>query len=277
MAIPFPFVARLCATLGVSLLLATAAAQPAREPPEPYVGQPGKDVIWVPSPLSTVEKMLDMARVGPRDYVIDLGSGDGRNVIEAAKRGARALGVEYNADLVALSARNAAAAGVADRARFVQGDMFEADISQATVLALFLLPDNLSKLSAKFLALPPGTRIVTNGYRIYDWDVYDSGLAEGDCDNWCTVYLYLVPARAAGTWRFPAGELRLEQKFTRVSGKLVSGRSETPLSDGRMEAERISFRLGEAQFAGEVRGDTLSVVNRRTGERWSGVRTRAKR
>ena len=120
----------------------------------PYVGQPGKDVVWVPTPPVLVEKMLDMAKVTSRDYVIDLGSGDGRNVIAAAKRGARALGVEYDRELLALARKNAIEAGVGERARFVEGDMFEADISGATVLALFLLPDNLQRLKPKFSGLP---------------------------------------------------------------------------------------------------------------------------
>src|SRR5512145_3562576 len=124
-----------------ALTLLGAASAFAQTPSEPYVGQPGKDVVWVPTPHTLTEKMLDMAKVTSKDFVIDLGSGDGRNVIAAAKRGARALGVEYNPDLVQYSKANAAKAGVADRATFIQGDMFEADISKATVMALFLLPD----------------------------------------------------------------------------------------------------------------------------------------
>jgi len=165
--------------------------------PEPYEGQPGKDVVWVPTPQALVEKMLDMAKVTPRDYVIDLGSGDGRNVIAAARRGARALGVEYDPGLVALARRNAAAAGVAKRARFVRGDMYEADISKATVLALFLLPQNLEQLKPKFERLRPGTRIVSNGYEIPGWEPTEVGTSEGECGSWCTAYLYVVPRKAA--------------------------------------------------------------------------------
>ena len=168
------------------------ATQPSQAPDEPFVGQPGKDVIWVPTPPTLVEKMLDMAAVTARDYVMDLGSGDGRNIIAAAKRGARALGVEYDPNLVQLSRRRAAAEGVADRARFVEGDMFEADISKATVLALFLLPDNLLTLKPKFEQLRPGTRIVTNGYQIAGWEPAEVGVAGGDCAPWCTAYLYVV-------------------------------------------------------------------------------------
>ena len=180
--------------LATTLLATTAAAQSGVAASEPYVGQPGKDVIWVPTPPTLVEKMLDMATVTPKDFVIDLGSGDGRNVIAAAKRGARALGVEYDQNLVQVSRRAASAEGVADRAKFMQGDMFEADISKATVLALFLLPDNLERLKPKFERLRPGTRIVTNGYQIAGWDAKEVGVAGGDCAPWCTAYLYIVPA-----------------------------------------------------------------------------------
>ena len=180
--------------LATTLLATTAAAQSGAPADEPYVGQPGKDVIWVPTPPTLVEKMLDMAAVTAKDFVIDLGSGDGRNVIAAAKRGARALGVEYDQNLVQVSRRAAAVEGVADRAKFMQGDMFEADISKATVLALFLLPDNLERLKPKFERLRPGTRIVTNGYQIAGWNAKEVGVAGGDCAPWCTAYLYVVPA-----------------------------------------------------------------------------------
>ncbi len=178
------------AACALALLPAAAAAST----PEPYEGQPGKDVVWVPTPEALVEKMLDMAKVTPGDYVIDLGSGDGRNVIAAARRGARALGVEYDEALVALSRSKAAAAGVAARARFVQGDMYEADISEATVLALFLLPQNLEVLRPKFERLKPGTRIVSNGYEIPGWQAVEVGNSEGDCGSWCIAYLYVIPA-----------------------------------------------------------------------------------
>jgi SAM-dependent methyltransferase len=165
----------------------------AQKLPEPYVGQPGKDVVWVPTPPVLVEKMLDMARVTDKDYVIDLGSGDGRNIIAAAKRGARALGIEYDSGLIAIARRNAAAEGVTERARFIEGDMYEADISKATVLALFLLPDNLDRLKPKFQRLRPGTRIVVNGYQIPGWEANETGTATGDCGHWCVAYLYIVP------------------------------------------------------------------------------------
>ncbi len=181
------------AACALALLPAAAAAST----PEPYEGQPGKDVVWVPTPQALVEKMLDMAKVTRRDYVIDLGSGDGRNVIAAARRGARALGVEYDPGLVALARRKAVAAGVEKRARFVRGDMYEADISKATVLALFLLPQNLEQLKPKLERLRPGTRIVSNGYEIPGWEPTEIGTSEGDCGSWCIAYLYVVPRKTA--------------------------------------------------------------------------------
>jgi hypothetical protein len=173
-------------------LLALFVSLGCQAQPGPYVGQPGKDVVWVPTPEVLVEKMLDMARVTPQDFVMDLGSGDGRNIIAAARRGARALGIEYDHDLFELAKLNAQKAGVADRALFIKGDMFEADISKATVLALFLLPDNLQKLRPKFERMKPGTRIVVNGFPIDGWTAKETGTATGDCGSWCTAYLYIV-------------------------------------------------------------------------------------
>src|SRR5687767_5026748 len=171
----------------------TAFAQAAPEF-EPYSGQPGKDVIWVPTPPALVEKMLDMAKVTPQDFVIDLGSGDGRNIIAAARRGARGLGVEYDSDLVWLSQQKTTVEGLGHLARFVRGDMYETDISQATVLVLFLLPENLERLRPKFEKLRPGSRIVTNGYAIPGWTAKEVRSAEADCGSWCEAYLYMVPA-----------------------------------------------------------------------------------
>jgi SAM-dependent methyltransferase len=184
--------------VAIAMMAASSVtAQQAQKPPVyvPEVGQQGKDVVWVPTPPELVEKMLDLAKITPRDYVVDLGSGDGRNVIAAAKRGARALGVEYNPDMVALSQRLAAEAGVADKAKFVQGDMFEADFSEATVLAMFLLPDNLNRLKPKMEKLKPGTRIVLNTFGVPGWRPDVTERIEGTCSSWCTAMLYTLPAK----------------------------------------------------------------------------------
>ena len=183
-------------TLLLVLALLTPTAASAQEPFKPTVGQQGKDSVWVPTSPELVEKMLDLAKVTKEDFLIDLGSGDGRMVIAAAKRGARALGVEFNPEMVKLSQQLAAEAGVSDRATFVQGDMFEADISKATVLALFLLPDNLMRLEPKFRALRPGTRIVVNTFGIPNWTPDATEVLTENCTSWCTAMLYKIPPQA---------------------------------------------------------------------------------
>ena len=182
-------------------------------------------------------------------------------MIAAAKRGAQALGVEYNPDMVELSKRAAAKEGVADKAAFVQGDMYEADISQATVLALFLLTENLNKLAPKFLNLRPGARIVINGFGIDGWDPDETARADGDCGSWCTAHLFYVPAKVAGTWRLPQGELTLEQSFQKLSGTLTSGGTSTPIVNGRLRGDQISFTVGGAKYSGRVNGDTMRGAN----------------
>ena len=238
---------------------------------EPRPGQPGKDVVWVPTPPELVEKMLDMAKVTPQDIVIDLGSGDGRNVIAAAKRGARAIGFEYNPEMVAISRRLAQEAGVSDRATFVEGDMFEADISQATVLALFLLPSNLDKLMPKFIALKPGTRMVNNTFAVTGWEPDATEKVEGSCTSWCTALLNIVPARVAGTWRTGMGALTLTQEFQMVSGTLGT----TALSGGRMYGDQITFTAGDTQYSGRVSGDRIdgTATSGSRSETWSATRS----
>ncbi|MBI4265100.1 MAG: methyltransferase domain-containing protein, partial [Acidobacteria bacterium] len=230
----------------VSVLLLSGATYGQQPPPPfvPQVGQPGKDVVWVPTPPELVEKMLDLANVTPQDFVVDLGSGDGRNVIAAARRGARALGVEFNSKMVELSRLLAAEAGVADRAQFVEGDMFEADISKASVMALFLLPSNMLQLRSKFLDLRPGTRIVSNTFGIQDWEADETVRLDGDCAAWCTALLWIVPAKVAGPWRLSDGELRLEQAYQVVTGTLGS----MPIANGRLRGDAITFTAGAAEY-----------------------------
>ena len=275
-----PNQARVCVALCVLLLMPLAAvAQTATPPPatqgtyEPRVGQAGKDVVWVPSPELTVEKMLDMAKVTAQDFVVDLGSGDGRNVIAAARRGARGLGVEYNPDMVELAKRNAQKAGVADKAQFVQGDMYEAEFSQATVLALFLLPDNLNKLRAKFADLKPGTRIVANTFGIEGWTPEESTSIEGDCTSWCTVLLYYVPAKVDGLWQTPKGDLSLKQEFQTVTGTLGG----VPLESVKLKGDQLGFTAGGAEYSGRVNGNTISGVVKAGGSQTSWTASRQAR
>ena len=247
-------------------------AQAPAEPAAPFEGQPGKDVVWIPSPRDMVEKMLDLARVMPQDYVIDLGSGDGRNVIAAAKRGARALGVEYDPGLVEVSRHAAAAAGVADKASFVEGDMFAADISQATVLILFLIPDNLRKLAAKFRALKPGTRIVSNTYDIEGW-YPEATDRTAPCLAWCIASLYVVPADIAGIWRMPDAELTLEQDLQLVFGTFETGGIAMRIDGGRLNGNQIRFRVNDVAYEGRIKGNTIDgVANGRVTRNWSATR-----
>ncbi|MGE5640526.1 MAG: class I SAM-dependent methyltransferase [Clostridia bacterium] len=244
-----------CLFLFASLAFAAAALAAGAEETPVLPGHPGKDVIWVPTPPALVEKMLDMAKVGPGDFLMDLGSGDGRIVIAAARRGVPALGVEYTPELVQMARRNAAEAGVSTLATFVQGDMFEADLSKATVFCLFLLPVNLQKLEPKFAAMPPGTRIVNNGYKIPGWQEAETGVA-GDCGAWCTAYLYYVPAHVAGKWRFPAGEMTLEQDFETITGTFASSLG-TQRVEGKVRGDRIDLLAGLDEFRGRVSGATM--------------------
>lgn len=211
--------------LAICLTAAPASAQTAAAPAptyEPSVGQPGKDVIWVPTPQLLVDTMLDMAKLTKNDSLMDLGSGDGRLVITAAKRGARAVGVEYNPAMVELSQQNAKREGVAARARFVKADLFETDFSEATVITMFLLPAINLKLRPTILALKPGTRIVSNSFDMGEWepDRRVQLTKEQGCDNYCTAFLWIVPARVGGVHKVSRGELTLEQTFQQVSGTL---------------------------------------------------------
>lgn len=232
---------------------APVAAQ--TRPFEPEIGLGGKDVVWVPTPPELVERMLDLARVTPADVVMDLGSGDGRNVIAAARRGARAIGVEYNPDLVRLSTERAEEAGVGARASFIEGDMFRADISRATVLALFLLPANLETLRDQFLAMAPGTRIVLNTFDIPDWTADESVKLDG-CQHWCTALLYVVPARVEGRWAIDGGTLDLVQTFQMVTGTRTTEEGPQTVT-GRLRGTTLTLQAGDTTLTGDVSADRI--------------------
>jgi SAM-dependent methyltransferase len=233
-----------------------AAAQPAKEY-QPQVGQEGKDVIWVPTPQALVDKMLDIAKVTPKDYVIDLGSGDGRTVITAAKRGAKALGIEYNPDMVELSKRNAAKEGVTNRASFMKADLFESDFSEATVITMFLLPDINLKLRPKILNLKPGTRIVSNSFTMGDWATDETVSVKDSCASYCTAHLWIVPAKVEGTWQMPQGELTLNQTYQMVTGTLKSANGVIPIANGKLNGDQITFTASGTEYSGRVVGDAI--------------------
>ena len=239
--------------------LAFAQAQKAPKTYEPSVGQEGKDVVWVPTPQALVDKMLDMANVTPKDFLMDLGSGDGRTVITAAKRGVRALGIEYNPDMVELSKENAAKEGVSSRATFKKADLFETDFSKATVITMFLLPDINLKLRPKILELKPGTRVVSNTFTMGEWEPDQTATPEGGCGgSWCTALLWIVPAKVAGTHKLPQGELTLKQSFQTLSGTLRANGKTVPV-EGKVRGEEVVFKAGGRQYRGKVNGKSLEI------------------
>jgi SAM-dependent methyltransferase len=246
--------------LAALALFVSTGALAQTTPYEPAFGQGGKDVVWVPTTEAMVEKMLDMARVTPKDFVMDLGSGDGRTVIAAARRGARALGIEYEADLVELSRVNAAQAGVAGRAEFRKADLFETDFSKATVITMFLLPSINVKLRPAILELQPGTRIVSNTFGMDEWMPDETATMEPEtgCDNWCNALLWIVPAKVAGKHALPVGELVLKQQFQMLTGTLRAGGT-TYVVEGRVRGEDVVFRAAGKEYRGRAKAKRLEL------------------
>ncbi|HXC37932.1 MAG TPA: methyltransferase domain-containing protein, partial [Burkholderiales bacterium] len=189
----------------------------------------------------------------------DLGSGDGRTVITAAQRGIRALGIEYDPNLVQLSKENAAKAGVADKATFTKADIFESDFSSATVITLFLLPDLNLRLRPILLGMKPGTRVVSNTFTMGEWEADERATVDNPeaCKYWCTAYLWVVPAKAEGRWNSPAGRIELKQTFQKVEGSLQAEGRAIVIADGRLRGDQISFRAGGASYSGRVAGDRI--------------------
>ncbi|MCC7487248.1 MAG: class I SAM-dependent methyltransferase [Burkholderiales bacterium] len=276
-----------CLGILTAALPGAAAAQSGKADYTPQVGQEGKDVIWVPTPQSLVERMLDMAKLTSRDIHYDLGSGDGRTVIAAAKRGAQAFGVEYNPDMVALSIRAAEKEGVADKAKFIRGDIFETDFSRATVLTLYLLPSLNVKLRPTILKMKPGTRVVSHAFSMDDWQADQTDSAEGR-----TAYLWIVPAQVEGTWKWSVSgngpreyELLLRQQYQQIEGVARLDSKLGQFRNSRLRGDRISFTVFEPvsgsepvrrDFTGRVNGDTMEgTVKYPGGEaKWSATRVK---
>ncbi len=252
---------------------ALAQAQPAPKEYQPQPYQEGKDVIWLATPQAVVDKMLQMAQVGPRDFVIDLGSGDGRTVITAAKKfGARAMGIEFNPDLVEYSTRAAAKEGLAGKVRFMKADLFEADFSEATVITMYLLSQLNLKLRPKILGLRPGTRVVSHAFDMDEWKPDRTETVEGK-----TAYLWIVPAKVAGVWQLPQAELTLRQEFQMLEGTLKMGERAVPISGGRLRGDQIRFRAGGADYSGKVSGNSIEggVKSGDNQSKWSATRLAA--
>ncbi len=254
-AVVFSSIAGLATAQSPSAPAAPAAAY------EPTSGQEGKDVIWLPTPQVVVDKMLEVARVGPKDYLIDLGSGDGRTVITAAKLGARASGIEYNPEMVEFARRNAEKAGVAAKATFAKADLFETSFSKASVVTMFLLPDINLKLRPKILALRPGTRIVSNTFTMGEWEPdtkVDMNGKPGCESAYCTVLYWVVPRRVAGTYSVAQGLITFKQKFQMLSGTLKTD-SATLEFKGRVRGENIEFAVGDKKYRGRLKGGALEL------------------
>lgn len=263
---------------GSVLLAALSAGAWAQAPGfKPEVGQAGKDVVWVPTSDVLVNKMLDMAKVTPADFLMDLGSGDGRTVIAAARRGVRAQGIEYNPDMVKLSQENAAKAGVADKATFTRADIFQTDFSKATVITLFLLPELNLRLRPKLLDMKPGTRVVSNSFTMGDWEDDDTATANesGDCSYWCIAHMWIIPAKVAGTWQFSGGKLTLNQKYQMLTGSVETGGGNLVVG-GKMRGDQIAFKAGSAEYSGKVNGNTIEGTVRNGGQTSKWVATRSK-
>lgn len=235
---------------------ALAQAQPAKEF-EPQVGQAGKDVIWVPTQLAMVNRMLDTAKVTPQDYVIDLGSGDGRTVITAAKRGATAHGIEYNPDMVALSQRNASKEGVTAKATFAKADIFESDFSKASVITMFLLSDINLRLRPKILDMKPGTRVVSNTFDMGDWDADEKFEVKEGCSSYCRGFFWIVPAKVEGTWNAGGSEVTFKQTYQMVSGTVKTGNVIAPITAGRITGDSISFTAGGTVYKAKIDGSKM--------------------
>jgi hypothetical protein len=253
----------------------------------PTVGQEGKDVIWVPTPQALVDKMLDMAKLTAKDIHYDLGSGDGRTVITAAKRGAQAYGVEFNPDMVKLSERTAAKEGVAGKAKFINGDIFQTDFTHATVVTLYLLPSLNVKLRPTILKMKPGTRVVSHAFSMEDWQPDQTETVEGR-----TAYLWIVPAPVEGTWRWSVSgngpkdyELSLRQQYQKVEGLIRLDGKMGQLRDIKLQGDQLSFSVHEVagssgtirrDFTGRVSGNTVQGVVKlpNAGEaKWSATRS----
>jgi SAM-dependent methyltransferase len=233
----------------------------------PEEGQDGKDVIWWPTPNSLVNAMLDMANVGADDFVVDLGSGDGRIVIEAAKRGANAVGIEYNPDLVKFAEQRAAKEGVSDKAKFLNMDLFEYDLSKATVITMYLLTDLNLRLRPSLLELKPGTRIVSNTFDLGDWKADQEIHPDTNKDNSdgeyrmysrSLGYYWVVPAKVEGTWKFRDGKLNLVQTYQMLEGTFETGNEKYTLEAAKLLGNEITFTINGVVYKGSVSGDQMN-------------------
>lgn len=266
---------RLCVTLllAIGLSVPTFAREYGDEQYTPSVGQAGKDVIWVPTPDAMVTEMLKTARVTPQDIVYDLGAGDGKIAIAAARDfGARAVGIEYKPQMADLARRNVERAGLSGRVRIVTGDIFVENFSEATVVTLYLLPSLNVKLKPTLLAMRPGTRVVSHSFDMGEWEP-DSKISAGDVHG----YYWVVPARVQGRWVLTLtgqgeAQLNLRQSYQKIDGDLVINGHRSKIEEGRMDGGEMRFNYQRADgkratFTANIAGNRLSGQMRAGGER----------
>lgn len=261
----------LASVLAASLSLSSVAmAQVPAGAYTPDVGQAGKDVVWVPTPEALVEKMLEIAKATKNDRLLDLGSGDGRTVIAAAKKGLTAQGIEYNPDMAELARHNARAAGVQDKATFVTADLFETDLnkSKATIITMFLLPTINEKLRPQILNLEPGTRIVSNSFGMGEWQPDARETVSDKCSSYCTALLWIVPAKVDGAWLVDGQRLSLTQTFQTATGKLGSA----AISDAKLDGKKLTFTANGVRYEGVVEGNSIKGT-KQGGGNWSAKKT----
>ena len=232
---------------------------------KPESGQSGKDVVWVPTPHQLVDVMISMAKLTSNDYLVDLGSGDGRIVIAAAKKGIKAAGVEYNPEMVEYAKKYAEREGVANRTNFIQTDLFEYDLSKHTVITMFLLTDINRRLKPKLLELKPGTRIVTNTFSIDDWPYDEKQELNEESVSWNTAYLWIVPAKVEGLWKFTGGEMELAQTYQMVSGSMKIGSESYKIAEGKLRGNVLKFNCNGVNYECTVNNNEMKGTASRAG------------
>ncbi len=271
--------AKSTALLAAALLIVLPAAAQ-QKPYEPSVGQAGKDVIWVPTPDEVVDRMLRMAQVTSSDLVYDLGAGDGKIAIAAAKKfGARSVGIEYNPEMAKFAQGNAEKAGVTGKARIVNGDIFATDFTQATVITMYLLPALNLKLRPQILSMRPGTRVVSHSFTMEDWEPDETSNMDGR-----RAYFWVVPANVNGGWALETGadktELAFEQRFQKIEGSIGLGHTQGGLRDARLRGANISFAYVDnngvlRNYTGRITGGKMEGTFRAdngTEGRWSATK-----
>jgi len=270
---------RLAVVIAASAL-ASAPAFAQQKDFEPHVGQAGKDVIWVPTPDEVVDRMLTMAQAKPGDTVYDLGAGDGKIAIAAAKKfGARSFGIEYNPDMAKYAQRNAEKAGVSGKAQIINGDIFATDFSSATIITMYLLPSLNIKLRPTILGMRPGTRVVSHSFNMEDWTPDETSSIAGR-----QAYLWIVPANILGRWTFEFSiasvdklDVTFDQRFQKIDGVAMLGSVQASLEEPMLRGADIHFAYIDGagvrrQLDGRVQGAKMEGAFRAdngTEGRWT--------